>query len=818
MWARRARAAFDPLPIVYGVVGRVLSFLRFFRELGWQFIGVLGLTFLLVGGVEFVVDQIRFRGLGEIGAMLLSSPGSAYADLRTLVPTVAGIVLGLYFTALATVIQSRYERVPAPLTDLVARDRVGNQYVLLLAVAIGVSVLEMVFEAMGRTPSRIHLLLLGIVGALALFGFANIGRRAFSFLDPSRLITRVIEDLFAAVRAVMTTNRHWQDRMSQERARARGEEAAELAVMVVELMQESPNANAARAVARVYQKLVEALRGYLRAKWNIPTQSRWFGRTPRHRRWYFTGVTQLDLALATQTTIEPEAVPDDEWLERDLTEALLRSVTQLAQARNLRDLVTSLSLWAPLMGDIGAAMQVDSGMELSKRLESVVGEAVTIGGAETVDLTLTMACVDLSALARIDLMLGFGNRIRGLDVKKLQEAIAAADWSKPATPDLLGLPREARREAEDLQRKVAFETKVEGERVTPSWYIAELVGFELSKVIARTFTALIARSAETIPGASSVTAVVAVADATRVSRRLEECSKLEALVSVVDERLRSLAELNRSRDYTWATWDSQSWTSTLDAARRLSHRAFARLILPLAGVATDERLPDLLGEAVTKTGEAALLAIVREEHDQLKELFRPYFIGCLAVAERMRTERAIDDATRHAVLFTEALVDLMSVSGYALLYAELTGTRTSWSEIETAWQKWIGENPERLGMLVSSIALRTGGLYGYTPRYWHRSSWDQLVREDLHRRAREGADVRRHESALVRIGYRSGLFADGAHIFSAAFLRAQTKAADLDFGRDPFYESYERELERGASTQLDNDWPDDLDLGEHTDA
>ena len=57
----------------------------------------------------------------------------------------------------------------------------------------------------------------------------------------------------------------------------------------------------------------------------------------------------------------------------------------------------------------------------------------------------------------------------------------------------------------------------------------------------------------------------------------------------------------------------------------------------------------------------------------------------------------------HAVLFTEAIVDLMSVSGYALLYAELTGTRASWSEIETAWKKWIGENPERLGTGITFV-------------------------------------------------------------------------------------------------------------------
>lgn len=141
----------------------------------------------------------------------------------------------------------------------------------------------------------------------------------------------------------------------------------------------------------------------------------------------------------------------------------------------------------------------------------------------------------------------------------------------------------------------------------------------------------------------------------------------------------------------------------------------------------------------------------------------------------------------------------------------------SWNEVEAAWKKWIGESAERLGMLVGSIAIRSGGLYGYTPRYWHRSSWDQLVRDELHRRARGGANLRLKESALVRIAYRSGMFADGAQIFSAGFLRAQPGAGEIDFGRDPFYESFKREEERGAPAEHDDDWPDDLYAGDDTD-
>src|SRR5438552_16658685 len=219
---RKVRPAVDVPALAFtGAWHAVSGVPGFLRQFGRESLAVLALTVILVAAFELTVELVRGGRFPGTSLEALRDPGTPYRDLRTLLPTVSGIVLGLYFTALATVIQSRYERVPAPVASLLTRDRIGGQYVTLLAVAIGVSVVEMITEGLGRVPTLIHLTGLGIVALLALFSFANLGRRAFSFLDPTRLMDTLMDEIFSAIERVVVGGRGWNEPTVQEASRAR---------------------------------------------------------------------------------------------------------------------------------------------------------------------------------------------------------------------------------------------------------------------------------------------------------------------------------------------------------------------------------------------------------------------------------------------------------------------------------------------------------------------------------------------------------------------------------------------------------------------
>lgn len=77
----------------------LLGVLQLGRQLGLEGAAVIVVTAVLAGLLELVTEYSR---TSFASSDLLRDPGQPYRDLRRLLATVAGIVLGLYFTALAT--------------------------------------------------------------------------------------------------------------------------------------------------------------------------------------------------------------------------------------------------------------------------------------------------------------------------------------------------------------------------------------------------------------------------------------------------------------------------------------------------------------------------------------------------------------------------------------------------------------------------------------------------------------------------------------------------------------------------------------------
>jgi hypothetical protein len=289
-----------------------------------------------------------------------------------------------------------------------------------------------------------------------------------------------------------------------------------------------------------------------------------------------------------------------------------------------------------------------------------------------------------------------------------------------------------------------------------------------------------------------------LAAALEASRRLEESAKIGTLLPVIDQLQLDLAQLNRSQDQKWVDWQGDKMQKLIETSSQNAHVGLAILIFPLAKIPSTPDLPDLLGEAVTKTGEAALRSAIKGDDPDFTKLFAPYFFGCLAVTTELFKTPASLDIAADAVRQTEPLRDVLEISGYTLLYAELSQQRTSWTAVEALWRKWFAGAPERLGFVAGVLALAVG-IYGFTPRSLRRNTWSQTVRADLDRRRREGVDPRRSASPLVRaFGISSFGLVDGLDVVKAGFLRKLPGAESLDFGPDRLSDALKREEERGA--------------------
>jgi hypothetical protein len=220
----------------------------------------------------------------------------------------------------------------------------------------------------------------------------------------------------------------------------------------------------------------------------------------------------------------------------------------------------------------------------------------------------------------------------------------------------------------------------------------------------------------------------------------------------------------------------------------------AELIPHHAARERSEDMPDYLGEAVHRVGEASFSALVANDAELLGRLFPTYFVGVLTVVDRIREQAADWDAQQAATAMAEPVADLMDISGFALILSDLHRNPQLWEPCETRWRQYLqGADGARRLAIVAALHNHQRHLFALTPRGTGRTRWQMRVSELLIALPRGPSSNPfdpgpvEHPSALIRkIAPRDdligGLTYDASDLFVVRFVRTLAGADQLDFG------------------------------------
>jgi hypothetical protein len=124
---------------------------------------------------------------------------SASASLLGTLAQIAGVFLGLYFAAVGTLISARYSNVPPNVRELMFADKLGNQYIRLVALFGAVATLLLAAQSIGIPTGLLNLALVTILGVATILSFVVLGRRAFEFFDPASLVSQLGSELASLI-------------------------------------------------------------------------------------------------------------------------------------------------------------------------------------------------------------------------------------------------------------------------------------------------------------------------------------------------------------------------------------------------------------------------------------------------------------------------------------------------------------------------------------------------------------------------------------------------------------------------------------------
>ena len=607
-----------------------------------------------------------------------------YTALLTTIAGIGGVFIGLYYTALSSVSGAIYARVPNNIRDLLARDRTGFFYINLLSILTFSCVLLVAFHVAGLGHVQSAAFIVAVFAGVGILSFAQLGRRAFNFFDPTSLSGTVIERLIQSVKMAAHQDPSFQNHA--HRLAAHG--VADLKTLADICAKETHLRG--EPYAQFSRKVILFLLIYQKYRCRIPTASLWFKQKHIHKEWHGHN-SMADVSHVAGMPLQPEVARDSDWLESALLPVVRQCFRVNLEDKQWETAHEILSNCAQLHGALAALRQVDAAAKAARAdgkiaLDHVLPPSESIVAIEPKE---DAGIVEWVASLPVDICILYCNALRNVRKDALAESVGKIAWRRRDAVYQLGFPPHLLPCLEELKTHIDFERQVEGKTVTPHWYQAEVVAREEAdqfaanaKVIFEDFPMLLAEWGDMAKKSKRLWSQAII-----VGAEWRYHALLNMRLHELKEAHDSITGNQRVEGMKWRTVDFSAHEKKLDERRQKIFQRMAELTPFLLLTPRPEWAPDYPGQFMRRVADAAMDALIDNDAEMLRAVFASYIITCFQQFDHMRGK--IKGTDWRAIMGLRAafspLRDLLSLSGYARLMSELHENPELWNVVVHGW-------------------------------------------------------------------------------------------------------------------------------------
>lgn len=738
-------------------------------------------------------------------------------DYQTLVSAIVGaevFFLAMFYATVGVIASTSYQAVPGEIRKLFVHERGSRLFTRSVVRALLIGVLVLAMGVIDVEPHALTVLFLILLTVYSVVALARLGTDLFNFFDVSSLSTSLPTRFIRAAGAAGATKRRPPNAARQRQSHTAAGGVLRIYAQLSTLLRERQTNETAAPRRVIRQLLLPIAASYSAIKPTIPISSAWHDEVPAHQNWLTLEQHRLGLALDTRTGVRPDVVPDRLWVEREIAARIQDLLPLLLEGGDGGAGIAIADEALQLVSMLASRLQTEEARLLrraiAKCLVDAADRARTDGpsyssahSAATLQ-TFRLAAEERATLSLTALLLGIASAARAVDAGRFRQAVDKATESDQG-PYRVGAPRELLRSLEDMRSGIALEERCEGHRVTPSWWVEHYAARAFVRQLLGDATAVI-RDTEEEVGRIEAVDIKEESDRAAVMTfaALELVSKLGTHLPAVQAAAEELRQLRNDN-----TGDEMWPEETPDAsvASSLERRLLAHLgkIAPhLDPSPHDDSRPDLFGQAYKVLYDATYWAILGADVELAGQLFPVV----LFTADRAR-QRLVDDLSDHAVRTqfmygTEPLIDLMELSGYALLLDELNGAGI-WVRVRTLWDALLkDQTAPALAEQLTGILRARESIFALTQGGLERTNRQQRLAGLLRERGIEGSRfwsplgkrAPAHHSPIVRafapdqLGSMHGL----AELFVVEYLIKQPGCENLELPHRA--DMLRRELER----------------------
>ena len=471
-----------------------------------------------------------------------------------------------------------------------------------------------------------------------------------------------------------------------------------------------------------------------------------------------------------------EEKPDHQWLENEIVDRLAGHIELAFQVGDFDLALKLIGRFSTRISAYAIRFQFNVGMQELKRFKKIIEQAFASSDAVADDATAKIKIGIADAWAALGSSLCLETLRRMITFEKdLKQFFEADEWSEKS---LRRLPAFLQVELSFIVKRIEFEQKVEGQRLSKPKYVQQLAVQKLLQHYSKVLPSVCDFYQNMIPEFVALMTKLKMSEAaTQVV--LSSLHSHWKLPRWFDELAQLMDRYQEYRHYTEEHYTLRE-INTAEMSKQLADARDSAIAMLGRGEMVghifepkqNDELPDHFGQIYFELAEACISALEQNEDSKLFKILPMFLSLAFLAADSKFVDPSLDVTDEFRLhLVSTVINDLASVLGFAMLYGAYFDNEKLSESALAQFDTWIKHATDKQQYFKRMVLLSNPNSFSWkaSPRGLIRINWKMSFE---HRARHDGfgghmsmGRGKQHPNEIVRAFLKSD--SDASHLFFA---------------------------------------------------
>lgn len=653
---------------------------------------------------------------------------SFLADLLIGIIGVAGVYLGLYCSNMMSVFSERYANAPQTISQLFENDILTNDCLRAITSYLVLTVLILVCFILGITNGVLTLGICILFGIKIIVSFGLIGKRSYRLADMYYLTNPIYAEIYKNFRFIKEERGFAKDASFQAHCRKLNFNLLSQLEQINDYCIENKD-NKVASVESFMRNNLLLLKEYWNFKTCISYDSEWYQEKVVYKKWYQANSYEVQQALNRGGAVGYTKEKDYFWFEDIILSLNNKCFAILVERQEVQSIYRVIEAYNELI-----PVAVENGcvnyhlLNMNEVLDSVLEMVTESENKFTVEEEMFL--VETVEGSYLKTILDMTNYLKRINIEgMMNHALDLKDNNAKFYNH------------EDYQRlreAIKVERKIEKRRITPNWYIEQVVAKHIYDELLNFYWVL-----DKIADDYMIRITDILLDKNLFSGALISCTKMnevktrsEKLFDLLDEKIKELKEKHIEKSIIWEDDPGNRIQKRFEEIYRELPKKWVQCAgeFTVQNWTSNDKYPDLLGTCYNYMCDHLVNALAETNYDDF-ELYYENMWNVTVIYQEMIRQDVILIKEKHKqhmayLSFCAPVIEFGEISGYAYILGEILDDSRWVDLIQSSFEKNIAKmnNIESyLEQMVEIFNFCRRPYPAISSRDVIQTSWKQLI-------------------------------------------------------------------------------------------